>query len=216
LFVTGLVLLAWVSCGPAEVYGRSIYWVWISQGLALLLIVPVPLLAGQPIELVRSRRDGAFLPRLIDSRIGRSCTSPLVGPALIPLACVVALFGPVPGWAVQTPAVGWLVQCLLLVVGAAVVLPLVSATDVASSLAVGAAVAVGFVELLIDAVAGLVMRLSTRPVSSYFDHRTITAGLPPWLHDQQVAGGVLWCVAELLDLPFLVLIFRRWVRADAR
>jgi hypothetical protein len=70
------VLLAWVSCGPAEVHGRSVYWVLLSQRLALLLIVPVPLLGGQPIELARSRRDDAFLPRLDDSRIGRACTSP--------------------------------------------------------------------------------------------------------------------------------------------
>ena len=26
---------------------------------------------------------------------------------------------------------------------------------------------------------------------------------------------MLWCVAELLDLPFLVLVFRQWIRADA-
>ena len=27
---------------------------------------------------------------------------------------------------------------------------------------------------------------------------------------------MLWCVAELIDLPFLLLVFRRWLRADAR
>ena len=26
---------------------------------------------------------------------------------------------------------------------------------------------------------------------------------------------MLWCVAELLDLPFLVLVYRQWLRADA-
>ncbi len=63
---------------------------------------------------------------------------------------------------------------------------------------------------------GIVLRLSTKPVSGFFTHRLSSANAPPWLHDQQIGGGVLWCVAELLDLPFLLLVFRRWVRADAR
>jgi putative membrane protein len=69
---------------------------------------------------------------------------------------------------------------------------------------------------LIDAVPGLVMRLSTHPVSTFFDHRVALSGQPGQLRDQQIGGAILWCAAELLDLPFLFLIFRRWVRADAR
>lgn len=203
-FGIGILLWLAVCCGPAEHYDRSVYWVWVSQALTLLLIVPLPLMLGQPGELVR-------LPGFVD-RLG----SPLLGPALIPVVCVAALFGPVPGWSVEFPAFGWLVQLLLLSIGAVIVLPLVAARDTATSIAVGIAVAVGFVELLIDAVPGIVLRLSTHPATSFFDHRIPLSGAPPWLHDQQIGGGVLWCVAELLDLPFLVLIFRRLVRADAR
>ncbi|MEO6699970.1 MAG: cytochrome c oxidase assembly protein, partial [Jatrophihabitantaceae bacterium] len=193
------------------------YWVWVSQSLALLLVVPLPLMCGQPIELVRAGRPGALLPRLADSPIGRRFSSPLLGPALVPLVCVVSLFGPVPGWVAGHLAIGWLVQLMLLLIGALIVLPLVAAGDVASSAAVGAAVAIGVLELLIDAVPGIVLRLSTHPVSSYFSQRNLGgASALPWLHDQQIGGGVLWCVAELLDLPFLLLVFRRWVRADAR
>jgi cytochrome c oxidase assembly factor CtaG len=36
------------------------------------------------------------------------------------------------------------------------------------------------------------------------------------MHDQRIAGAVLWCVAEVIDVPFLVIVFRRWQRADAR
>ncbi len=203
-FWIGILLWLAVCCGPADHYGRSVYWVWVSQALTLLLIVPLPLMLGQPGELVR-------LPGFVDR-----LSSPLLGPALIPLVCVAVLFGPVPGWAVEYPAFGWLVQLVLVLLGAVIVLPLVAVRDTATSIAVGIAVAVGFVELLIDAVPGIVLRLSTHPATSFFAHRVPLAGAPAWLHDQQIGGGVLWCVAELLDLPFLVLIFRRWVRADAR
>lgn len=215
-FVGGLALLLVVSCGPVAHYAASIYWVWVSQSLMLLLVVPVPLICGQPIELARTADPASKLAALLDSTAGRWFSSPLVGPALVPLVCIATLFGPVPGWAAGTPGAGWLIQLLLVLLGAIVVLPLVAWEDQASSVAVGAAVAVGFVELLIDAVPGIVLRLSTHPVSGFFAHRTPIAATPPWLHDQQIGGGVLWCVAELLDLPFLLLVFRRWLRADAR
>jgi putative membrane protein len=215
-FVGGLVLLLAVTCGPAGHYGEHVYWLWLSQILMLLLVVPIVILCGQPVDLARLISDRSMLARAVDSGPGRAFTSPLVGPALVPLACVVVLFGSVPGWAVQYAAVNWGVQALVLLVGCAIALPLVATGDTASSLAVFAAVAIGIVELLVDAVPGLVMRLSTHPVSTFFDHRVQLTGQPGQLRDQQIAGAILWCAAELLDLPFLILIFWRWVRADAR
>ena len=60
------------------------------------------------------------------------------------------------------------------------------------------------------------LRLHTTIVTSYFDHRTTHTWSPTHLHDQQLAGAVLWCVAELIDLPFLLLVYLRWLRADER
>lgn len=215
-FAGGLLLVLLVSCGPATHYGRSIYWIWTSQSLTLLLLAPLPLMCGQPIELARACNPDGPLPRWADSAAGRWFSSPLVGPAVMPLVCIAALFGPVPGWAAGFGPAGWLVQALLVLIGSVIVLPLVAAENTLSSIAVGVAVFVGFFELLIDAVPGIVLRLSTHPASSFFDHRHPIAGAPSWLHDQQIGGGVLWCVAELLDLPFLLLVFRRWIKADAR
>ena len=39
---------------------------------------------------------------------------------------------------------------------------------------------------------------------------------PGTLPDQKIAGTILWCVSEVIDLPFLLIVFRRWLRADAR
>jgi putative membrane protein len=201
-FLGGLALVVLVTGSSADAWARGEYWVWVSQALVLLLIAPLPLMCGQPLELAG---------RLHRPRVLRS---PLLGPALLPVVCVLALFGSAPGWSVADPAVGWLTRLLLLVAGCVMVLPLVSATDQPGSLAIG--IAVAFVELLVDAVPGIVLRLSTHPVSTFFTHRPGAPWALPWLADQQRAGGILWVVAELVDLPFLILIFRRWVRADAR
>jgi putative membrane protein len=71
-------------------------------------------------------------------------------------------------------------------------------------------------ELVLDAVPGIVLRLHKSLATSYFDHLAVHAWTPSHLHDQQTAGSVLWVVAEVIDLPFLLLVFRRWLRADAR
>jgi cytochrome c oxidase assembly factor CtaG len=218
-FIGGLVLVLLATSGPVADELPKLFWIWLSQSLLLLLLLPIPIVAGQPVELVRrvhaaTGRTPALL-RFADAGPGRFFASPIVGAGLIPIACVVFLFGPVPAWSIQHTAVGWLIQTALLAVGLVIVLPLISTDTTTSSLAFGAAIAIGLVELLVDAVPGIVMRLSTHPVTSYFDFRHAAGQLSP-LSDQQLAGGILWCVAELLDLPFMVLIFRRWIQADAR
>lgn len=96
------------------------------------------------------------------------------------------------------------------------VLPLVGLDETASSLAVGLSLAIGSFELVLDALPGVILRLHQGLVTSWFDHRDRHSWTPDALHDQRVAGAILWCIAELIDLPFLVLVYRRWVRADAR
>jgi cytochrome c oxidase assembly factor CtaG len=207
-FLAGIALMWWTTCGGLQVYGRSLFWVWTSQHLLLLLVVPVLIMAGQPLAL--ARESGVRVPRL------RVLTSPLFGPALVPLLSAVLFFGPLPGWAVGMPPVGWLLQLLVIGIGAVIALPLVETDDGRGSLAIGLSLAIGIVELLVDAVPGIVLRLQTSLSSTFFAHRVAHSWALAPLKDQQRAGAILWAVAEVLDLPFLLLIFRRWIRADAR
>jgi cytochrome c oxidase assembly factor CtaG len=217
VFLLGLALFVAVSCGWLEVYRRSLYWAWTAQTLALLLLVPFVVLAGQPLQLARVRGGNTgWVDRFVRSRFGRFVANPLVGPALVPLLAAVLFFGPLPAWAVQWPVVGWVVQLVLVVLGGLIVLPLVGPDEAPSSLAVGLSLAIGSFELVLDAIPGIALRLHTSLATSYFDHRTPHSWSPAPLHDQQISGAILWCVAELIDLPFLLLVFRRWVRADAR
>jgi putative membrane protein len=216
-FAIGIAVLVWATCGVAEVYSHSLYWVWTSQQLMLLLIVPVLLMAGQPIELARRTRGERSLPvRLVASPAGRLFANPLVGPILIPALSIVLFFGPVPGWAIDVRVIGWVLPVLIVAAGALIVLPLVSTDDTRGSMAVALALTIGVFELLLDAIPGIVLRLRTTLITSYFDHRTAHTWSPSALHDQQLGGAVLWCVAELIDLPFLLLIYLRWLRADER
>lgn len=216
VFGLGVALAVWMTCGFFAVYRSSLYWVWTAQTLALMLIVPLVLLAGHPIELARLARGGPTLvDRALATRAGRLFGNPLVGPALVPLLAAVLFFGPVPRWAISASPVGWVLDLAVAAVGALIVLPLVDLDARTSSLAVGLSLAIGSLELVLDAIPGIALRLHTTIVTSWFDARD----LHPWslqpLHDQQIAGTILWCVAEVIDLPFLLLVYRRWLRADA-
>lgn len=216
-FVVGVVVLVWTTCGWPESYRGALYWVWTGQTLALWLVVPIVLLAGQPLQLAMARGGATGrVSRLLRSRTVRALANPVVGPALVPILSAVLFFGPVPEWAVRWDAVAWVLQIVLVVVGALMVLPLVGPDTGSSSLAVGLALAIGSLELVLDAIPGIALRLHTTTVTNYFDHRSRHSWTPGPLHDQRTAGAILWCLAELIDLPFLLLVFRRWLAADAR
>lgn len=210
-FTAGVVLLVWASCGFLQVYAASLYWVWVTQTLILWLIVPIIVLWGHPLQLA-----GEPALRWLRTRPMRVLSNPLVGPALVPILSGVLFFGPLPGWAIASSAVGWVLQLVLLVVGALMVLPLVGLDEGASSLAVGLSLAIGSFELVMDALPGIVLRLHNSLATSYFDHRERHSWTPDALRDQRLAGAIVWCLAEVIDLPFLFLVFRRWLRADAR
>jgi cytochrome c oxidase assembly factor CtaG len=214
-FLAGIVLLVWTTCGFPQAYARSLYWVWTAQTLSLMLAVPIVLMAGQPHQLARrTAGERGRVEQLLRSRAVGVLRNPLVGPAVVLVMSVVLFFGPVPGWTVTLPPLGWVLQLLLVAIGALIALPLVDDRDSLASLAVGLALAIGMVELILDAIPGIVLRLSTHPATSYFTDRHTYAWSPQPLHDQQIAGAILWCVAEAIDLPFLALVFLRWIRAD--
>jgi putative membrane protein len=214
-FAAGILLTVWVSCGGMQAYAPSLFWIWTAQILTLLLVAPILLIAGQPVELDR-RLGGGVVSRVVASPVAAVIGNPFVGPALIPVLSAVLFFGPLPGWSVQAPVVSWVVAFLATVVGCIIVLPVLDIREVRTSVVVGLAMAIGFFELLLDAIPGIVLRLETHQASTFFDHRRLHSWSPGWLHDQQLAGAVLWTVAEVLDLPFLVVLFVRWYRTDQR
>lgn len=110
---------------------------------------------------------------------------------------------------------GAAVHLLLLGAGILIAIPLVDSADHRTSLAVGLSLAVGFVELILDAFPGIALRFQTHMTVVHFAlDRPAFAPVP--IDDQHTAGAILWVVAEVLDLPFLILAATRWIKADAR
>jgi putative membrane protein len=212
----GVLALVWTGCGFLQARATQLMWVFTVQQLLLLLVVPIIVLAAQPVALLRSTAGRrSVVIRALDSRPLRVLGSPLVGPLLVPVLCFLLFFGGLGEAAVTSPEAGTAVRLLMFAAGLLLALPLVDAGDDRSSLAVGLALGVGIVELIIDAFPGIVLRFQTHLTIPHFGlDRPLWAG--GWLDDQHTAGSILWVVAEILDLPFLVLAATRWWRADAR
>ncbi|TAM91808.1 MAG: cytochrome c oxidase assembly protein [Jatrophihabitans sp.] len=215
----GLALAVWVwsSCGFLEVYAGSLYWIWTTQVLTVWILVPTVLLAARPLQLaVTLGGPQGRISRFLGGRFVRAFHNPLLGPALVPVAAAGLFFGPLPRWTVQWPAAGWGLQLVLVAFGALILLPLLGFETHATSLAMGLSIAIASVELILDAIPGIVLRLHTQAATSYFAVRGSHAWSPDMIHDQRLAAAILWAVAEFTDVPFLLMLFRRWLRADAR
>lgn len=195
------------------VYARSLMSVLVSQQLTLLLVAPVLIAFGRPAEPLRA--IGLRLPApaaAVQRRLGH----PLIGPILVPVVTGLLYFSPLLDVAVRSRLGADLVHLVLLLVGGVVAAPLARDDLDASSLGIGLVLFVGLVELLVDAIPGIALRLMSGTLGPVLT----LAGRRDWgpspHHDQQLGGSILWAVAELVDLPYLLLVFGQWIRADAR
>lgn len=209
-----------VTVGGLGAYAHALFWVFMIQILALLLAVPVLLAYGRPLALAAGALPPNASARLLAAATGPSVsvlTNPLVGPLLVPLALSAIVFTPVfqlvmvHAWAYQV------LQVALTLLGLFVAIGLVGdGTERQSSLALAAAAAAGLLELVLDAIPGIVLRLRTHLVATSYWGGPHRRWGPSPLRDQQHAGAVLWFVAEAADLPFLFIVTRRWIRVDDR
>ncbi len=212
----GLGALAVTGLGWPAVYARALFSVYAVQMVLLLMVVPLLLALGRPVELAMtalSEAGAARLRRALGSRAARLVTVPLVTPVLLAVVPFVVFFT---AWYPATlghPVLAALTHLLLLAVGLAVLVPVWEAGAIDARIPYALALLFGFIELLADAVPGIVIRLETHVLASAELTRTWGASL---LHDQQLGGDLLWCIGEAIDVPFLALLAVQWYRSDLR
>jgi putative membrane protein len=207
-----------VTCSVLGVDSGALRWAFTTRIALLLLAVPPAVAAGRPIALLRASlgTDGRRrLERVLGSRPIRIVGNAMVG-AILSAALFALFLTPVAGIARGTPAIDAALTVAVPLLGLVMVLPIAEDAASRSALFLTAEFLLAFVELLIDAIPGIVLRLS--PV--VLDHGPrIVEALAWWptpLRDQQLAGDLLWCIAEGADLPIIVLLLVRWARADRR
>ncbi len=107
-------------------------------------------------------------------------------------------------------------QVLLPLLGLLAVLPIATGEEPASSTTMAIGFLIAFVELIADALPGILLRLHATVIGGAATLASVPSWLPSPLRDQQLSGDVLWFLGEAIDLPFLAWLVIRWIRADQR
>jgi putative membrane protein len=217
--LAGLGGLVWTSMGWAAVYGEALFSVYAVQLVTLLMVVPFLLALGRPLALAQlalGPLGRARLAAILASRPARPFTVPVISPLLLAVIPFVVFFTGLFPASLSQPELRWPLHVALVFIGLGVMVPIWESEAVAAHIAYPIALLFAFIELLADAVPGIVIRLETHIFAlGYF-----TSLARPWgaglLDDQQLGGDLLWCIGEAVDIPFLVLLLVAWIRSDAR
>ncbi|MDU0368093.1 cytochrome c oxidase assembly protein [Microbacterium sp. KSW4-17] len=208
-FALGLLPYAVIELGFLGVYSGQLRWAFSTRIALLIFAVPAGIAAGRPLDLVpRGVRE-----RLLAARVTRVFGNAMV--ATVVIAAVFCLFlTPVAGILRVNPLVQASLGVVVPLVGSAMVLPMMALGAVHTGTFIAIEFLLAFVELLIDSVPGLLMRLNDSVLDLVPDAAKAVSWWPSLLHDQHLAGDMIWFIAEFADVPILVILMIRWMRSD--
>jgi cytochrome c oxidase assembly factor CtaG len=208
-----------VNLGFLGVYSHDLRWAFSTRTALLLFVSPALLALGRPVTLARRTlgpRGVARIDRVMDSRVIKFLGNAVVEPFVTVLIFAVFLT-PVAGALRLSPFGQAGVTILIPVVGLLLVLPLIEYSERRTAFFVTVEFLLAFVALIIDAIPGILLRLS----GTVLDGLGSVAGAhaawyPNPLRDQQLSGDLLWFIAEAADVPVLIILFVRWTRVDRK
>jgi putative copper resistance protein D len=211
-FVFGLGTLVFATMSGLAVYNRVLFWPAAVQNILLDLFAPLGLALGDPLGLAsptgRLRRAFASAPV-------RALTYPLVSSVLVLVSELSIYFTPYFATSLGHNPVRQLMHLQLLLTGCLFVLPMLSRQELLPRWCTHPVRALlVFLDGLFDSVPGIVVMTSNTLVAGHW-YRTHTRTWGPSVQrDQMLGGGLMLVLAELVGLPFLLLVFLEWWRAE--
>ncbi|PRB03177.1 cytochrome c oxidase assembly protein [Microbacterium sp. MYb64] len=215
----GLGSYAVVSFGFLGTWSTALRWAFSTRIALLMFVVPVLITLGRPVSLARavlSSRPRARVNGFLRSWLAKFFGNAIMAPVFTCLVFSV-FFTPLSAVLRVNPIAEGATSAIVPLLGLLMILPMAAHTVARTSLFIVAEFMFAFVELVLDAIPGVLLRLGT----VVFDHAAPWPGaLPLWfpnpLRDQQLSGDFLWFIAEIVDVPILVILMMRWIRSDRR
>ncbi len=214
--LVGCLAAAVIACGPIAEYAPRLFWVRALQITLLLYVVPLGLASGMPVtvfggRLSPARRSAAL--RALRSPLARALGHPVVGSGLLLVTPWVLLFS---GWnlaAMHSPALDLVTRCALVLAGFVYFYTRIQADPVPRRYPQGLSLLITLVESLADGVLGIVVWLG--PLLYTAHYAALGFGEDQMRLSQTVGAGMLWLLADLFGLPFLVILMLALRREDA-
>ena len=215
----GLGSYAVISFGFLGAESADLRWAFTTRVALLLLVVPLLSLLGRPLDLAYAAlpaAGGGGRPR-------GSCRSrpvQLLGNAIVApgrrLRALLRVPHPAGRRLADQPARrgGHRARCCRCS-GCSSCCPSRPTPGLRSEVFIAAEFLFAFLELVLDSIPGLVLRLTGHVLDGV---GAVAGAVPGWfprpLTDQHWSGDLLWSIAEVADLPILLVLFVRWVRSD--
>ncbi|MGO4249819.1 cytochrome c oxidase assembly protein [Paenarthrobacter sp. RAF54_2] len=218
-YLLGLGSMAVLTCGFTGVYSADLRWAFTIKVALLLFVVPLLMGLGRPITLARVALppDGIeVLNRVLAHRLVRFFSNSLAAP-LLGLALFSTFLTPAFYTLRADPLAETLLTITIPLLGLLMALPIIEEADFQrSSVYITLEFVFVFIELLVDAVPGILLRLNGQVLDHVMSTQAMLGWFPDPLRDQQLAGDALWFVCEIVDLPLIILMFIRFSRSDKR
>lgn len=218
-YVLGLGSFAALSFGFPGTYSHDLRWAFTLKVTSYLFVVPLLIGLGKPLTLARRTLGpvgAARIEEVLGHRLVRMLSNTLMA-ALLGLAMFTLFLTPFFYVLRTNPAAEVVLTLVVPLMGLLMTVPIMEdGAGRTGSLIVVEFIFV-FIELLADAVPGILMRLSP----GVLDGATSVPGnhaawFPAPLRDQQLAGDLMWFLAEVVDLPLIILMFVRFSRTEKR
>ncbi|MCQ4081440.1 cytochrome c oxidase assembly protein [Streptomyces sp. RB6PN25] len=214
----GLGIVVFSTMSALSVYSEVLFWPATTQNIILDLLAPLGLAIGDPLALARRtlpERSAARLDAVVGSRVVRFLTFPLVSSVAVLVSEMSIYFTPYFQTALGNEAVKQLMHLQLLVTGLLFVLPLLTGQEMLPRWCTHPVRAfLVFIDGLFDSIPGVVILLSNTLVAGHWYAAHPRSWGPTLQHDQQIAGGLMFTLAELVGLPFMMAVFVEWWRTE--
>ena len=225
LWVCGLLLLLWVTCGPINAYQDYLFSMHMMGHMLLSMAIPMLLVAGAPVTLaaraIDKRADGTrggreWILWAVHTPFSRVITHPLFAAALFIGSLWIFYYTDLFRWSLYDH-IGheWMVAHFL-ITGYLFVQSLIGIDPVPYRLPYPFRLLILIAVMAMHAFFGIAIMMSSGLfVAEWFGSMGRTWGPTP-LEDQYTGGGVAWSIGEIPTLILAMTVAIQWSRNDDR
>ncbi|WP_336644637.1 cytochrome c oxidase assembly protein [Microbacterium sp. USHLN186] len=224
-WMSGLLLLVWVTCGPINEYQEYLFSVHMAGHMLLSMAIPVLLVAGAPITLalrsIRKRDDGTrggreWILWAVHSPYSRFITHPFVAAGIFALSLWAFYFTDLVRWAMYDHLGHEWMIIHFLISGYLFAMTLIGVDPIPYRLPYAGRLITLIAVMATHAFFGMaIMMQEGLFVAEWFGSMGRTWGPTP-LEDQYIGGGIAWSVGEIPTLILAITVAIQWSRSDDR
>jgi putative copper resistance protein D len=223
LWVAGMLLLAYVTCGGINVYEQYLFSAHMLGHMVLTMGIPVLLVPGAPVTLaaraIAPRKDGSrggreWVLLAVHSKFAQIIANPIVAAVLFAGSLWIFYYSPLFRWT-MTDHIGheWMVAHFL-ITGYLFVQSLIGIDPVPYRLPYPFRLVLLLGTMAFHAFFGLSIMMSTGLMLADW------YGAMGWgadaLVDQQTGGGIAWSIGEIPTVALAITVAIQWSRSDEK